>query len=81
MGTTRKLGELQVRRNRQRVAERDVEDNTRQQEIGYTISSVSPTVADNFSAGYTVFHHWLNTTTENVYVLVNASAGTWKIIT
>lgn len=81
MGTTRRIAERQVRLNRQTVEQRDIEDNTRQQEIGYTISPVPPTVAENFAAGYTVFHQWLDTTAEDVYVLVNAPAGTWKVIT
>ena len=49
--------------------------------IRFKFDSVAPTVADDASVGHNRLDQWLDTTAEDVYILVNAVAGTWKKIT
>jgi hypothetical protein len=42
--------------------------------------SVAPTTAEDSAAGYRLGDHWVDTTTNDPYVLVEATTGTWTLL-
>lgn len=78
--TSQLYRQRKIEQSNKRVS-RALKDEVRRPQIRRVIRDTAPTVADNLAAGFEVFSEWLDTSTENIYRLVNAVAGIWKQIT